>query len=460
MNVDHKIFTEMLMLRLVHALQGVIGEQQSAFLPGRLIDDSVGAVQQLIWNYDDKEDGIAFLFLDQEKAYDRVSHEFPWKSMSPLGIPALFIRWIQILYNGAKIRPFVNGYFGKPINVLSGVRQRDLISCPLFIIAIQALARRIAACPDITGVNLATMVLKTLMYADDTAIILRNQEEATLVKRILDLFSQASGSRINWDKSYLLRVGGCPEIHLGEIKTPTLEDPYEHLGIPVGTGEDHADVLRNYRAKIIAKCQETKDLWLRCFLSMKGRIQVANSLIMSRIRYQARFLDIRPYKEDFEREYWQMVWDGRQYKKGISRVQACKAYREGGAGAQDLEQIVKASVYPAVQRAIVFPDLPWAQLARCLFVDKAQTRTPIFYPAVRYPWTQWLCGNFSWPQDFRWFYLEWKSIMGKGRDECAHVEEPKTPEVLNKFFWYHHRIGKTPGAGAKKWGLRRVIIST
>ncbi|KAI1098727.1 hypothetical protein F4804DRAFT_114018 [Jackrogersella minutella] len=150
-----------------------------------------------------------------------------------------------------------------------------------------------------------------------------------------------------------------------------------------------------------------------------------------------------------------IIWDGRQYKKGISRIQACKPHQKGGAGAQDLDQIIKASVYSAVRRAILHPELPWAQLARCLFVDRAQTRTPIFYPAAKYPWTQWLCGNFSLPQDFRWFYLEWKSIMSNDRNGTAHIQEPSTKnEVLNTFFWYHHRMSRTPGAGAKRWGSR------
>ncbi|KAK8025380.1 Transposon TX1 uncharacterized protein [Apiospora arundinis] len=150
MNVGYKIFTEILMQRLVDNIGGVTGLQQSAFLPGRLIDDNIRAVQQAIWNYEgDPNDGLAFVFLDQEKAYDQ----------------------IKVLYENALTRPFVNGHFEDPIKVLSCVRQGNPISCPLFIITIEALARRIRTSEQLQGINLMNYeVLKELMYADDTTI--------------------------------------------------------------------------------------------------------------------------------------------------------------------------------------------------------------------------------------------------------------------------------------------------
>ena len=96
MNVDYKLFTDILMQRLVKALGEAIGIQQTAFLPGRIIDDNIRTIQGLIARHDKtdhafKREGIGVLFLDQEKAYDRVSHEFLWAVLDKLGIPLIFI---------------------------------------------------------------------------------------------------------------------------------------------------------------------------------------------------------------------------------------------------------------------------------------------------------------------------------------------------------------------------------
>ena len=44
MNTDYKLFTSILMRRLVRGLGDAIGLHQSAFIPGRLIDDNIRTV--------------------------------------------------------------------------------------------------------------------------------------------------------------------------------------------------------------------------------------------------------------------------------------------------------------------------------------------------------------------------------------------------------------------------------
>lgn len=122
MNVDYKIFTEILMQRLVRALGSAIGQHQSAFLPGRLIDDNVRTIQGIMAKHRGAEDDAAIAFLDQEKAYNRVSHEFLWAALERLGIPARSISWIKLLYTAAKIRIYINGHQSGVIQLRCGVR--------------------------------------------------------------------------------------------------------------------------------------------------------------------------------------------------------------------------------------------------------------------------------------------------------------------------------------------------
>ena len=75
MNVDVKILTKLLSMRLVPILPTIIHESQTAIY-GRNIGDNIHLVRDIIdlANSDDEEG--ALLFLDQEKAFDRVSHSF------------------------------------------------------------------------------------------------------------------------------------------------------------------------------------------------------------------------------------------------------------------------------------------------------------------------------------------------------------------------------------------------
>lgn len=55
-----------------------------------------------------------------------------------------------------------------------------------------------------------------------------------MIKKILNKFTKASGQKVNWNKSALMRVGMPPRVHMREVKMimPGEADPY--LGVPVG----------------------------------------------------------------------------------------------------------------------------------------------------------------------------------------------------------------------------------
>ena len=67
----------------------------------------------------------AFIFLDQEKAFDRVDHDFLYRTMSAFGIGDTFIQWVMQIYSTAVTRVKLNGFLTGPIPLMRGVRQGD-----------------------------------------------------------------------------------------------------------------------------------------------------------------------------------------------------------------------------------------------------------------------------------------------------------------------------------------------
>lgn len=143
--------------------------------PGRLIDDNPRTVQYLIAKYRTADEGIALVFLDQEKAYDRVSHKFMWKVLRRFGVSREFIDWIKALYKDARIKIFINGFLSSTIQVPSGVRQGDPLSCPLFVVVIEALARFIDSDPLIRGIQVGPQIIKTLQPGGGRSLMLDPQ---------------------------------------------------------------------------------------------------------------------------------------------------------------------------------------------------------------------------------------------------------------------------------------------
>ena len=107
-NVDIKILCKTLANRLIPILPDVIHTSQTAVY-GRRIDHTIHLIRDLIDLANKDDDTAAFIFIDQEKAFDRVNHNFLFKVMKSFAIGDNFINWIRILYSNASATVNVNG---------------------------------------------------------------------------------------------------------------------------------------------------------------------------------------------------------------------------------------------------------------------------------------------------------------------------------------------------------------
>ena len=93
---------------------------------------------QMIVNYTEVENLNGAL--DQEKAYDKIAHDYMWKVLSHCDFPPHFINTVQTLYAHTETVVIINGIRSSPFKVTRGVRQGDPLSCLLFNLAIEPLA--------------------------------------------------------------------------------------------------------------------------------------------------------------------------------------------------------------------------------------------------------------------------------------------------------------------------------
>ena len=150
--VDLKILTKALTNRLKKVLHSVIHYTQTA-VDGRKIDNTVHMLRDLIQLANIEDLPSAFIFLDQEKAFDRVNHDFLYKTMKAFRIGPAFIRWVRQIYSNASTRIKVKGFLSDNIPLNRGVRQ----GCPpplspiLYVLIIEILALQFRKNPDIVG---------------------------------------------------------------------------------------------------------------------------------------------------------------------------------------------------------------------------------------------------------------------------------------------------------------------
>ena len=151
LNVDVKILTRALSIRLKNVLHEIVHSDQQAFIKNRYIGNTVldfYTMAGAALNSDEDSNYIA-LSLDIEKAFDSISWDFLYTFMQRIGIPDPFIQWVKILHKGKELRIFNNGHGSGPIRVSNGLAQGCSLSPLLFILCMESLAHVVRASPNI-----------------------------------------------------------------------------------------------------------------------------------------------------------------------------------------------------------------------------------------------------------------------------------------------------------------------
>ena len=90
-----------------------------------------------------KNEAAAFIFLDQKKAFDRMSHSYMVKTLRHFGLGENFIQWVQIIYKNCNARVKVNGFISDSFKIERRVRQGCPLSSLLYVLCAETLSLEI-----------------------------------------------------------------------------------------------------------------------------------------------------------------------------------------------------------------------------------------------------------------------------------------------------------------------------
>ena len=142
--------------------------------------------------------------LDWEKAFDRVDWEFLKKIMTKLGFPKLIINWLMILYTNITSSCIINGNITKEFNIERGVRQGCPLSMLVYVLFQEPLYLAIQQNRKILAIETPDKESKTMGYADDTTICIRDDESLVETFKVINGFVRASNSKININPIWFL----------------------------------------------------------------------------------------------------------------------------------------------------------------------------------------------------------------------------------------------------------------
>lgn len=184
--------------------------------------------------------------LNMSKAYDRVEWDFLERAMEKIGFCRKFTKLVMGTVKTVSYAVLVNG---APTNVFipeRGLRQGDPLSPFLFLFcakAFSALLKKAEAQGRIHGTKVSREApeISHLFFADESILFTRATiEEAHAVKDVIHKYEQASGQRINLEKTEITCSSNVTVEKKKELAdclgVKSVEKHTKYLGLPTLIG--------------------------------------------------------------------------------------------------------------------------------------------------------------------------------------------------------------------------------
>lgn len=306
-NTDCKIYSRLWANRLASILPRLLHKDQAGFVKGRHAADNAMSLRAVLGHAATKNVPGAIVFLDQEKAYDRIARPYLVQVLHQFGFPPQVITALTASYEPTFAHILDNGQPLEGFSVNCGVRQGDPLAPLLFNIALEPFLQAIRT--HLQGIRLPWGQFIIGAYADDLHVGLAPTDVPTF-NRILQEYCFVSNSRININKSSILTLSlSNPSPHwLSSLPYP-LHPPTEPIRVlgyklqlnPSGISDDWQSLFTKIKA--------STQLMANRNCSLVGRSLLVKALIFSKLWYFGRMSSPSSQMlRNIRNLGWNMVW--------------------------------------------------------------------------------------------------------------------------------------------------------
>ncbi len=270
-NTDYKILAYILTNHLQPHLSALISSQQTAYMKGCFIGTNIRSVQDFIYFLVVNGKDHVVLFLAFKKAFDSVSHHFLFLLLEHIGLPALYIECICIMYSNASSVLWHKNWLTPKFSLGRGVWQGYPLSCHLFNLVGQVLLYSMRDC----GLFQWWTKLGDLdsQYADDIALLVENCNSLPKIIEYIQWVGKFTSLKLNLDKmiAFTPHLQGRYIVHGIQMSN----EPVKYLGVFLGVGDlttmNFEKPLHQAHAKIRS--------WNACNLTLQARVVVVKTYL-------------------------------------------------------------------------------------------------------------------------------------------------------------------------------------
>ena len=284
LNTDYKIIEKTIANKMIPALEHIIHKDQRGFMKDRRISVNIRKMLDIMHQTEKEDLEAVVLSLDFVKCFDKCSFSILHGSLEFFDFGQIVKEWTKLLYQDFTVKIQNNGHFSKEIQINKGVHQGGCCSSIYFLVIAEILALSLRHNQEIEGITFNDIRNLLNQFADDMDIFSINKEKSIRnIFQELESFKSQSGFTVSYEKTTLYRIGSLR--HSDAQLYNMSEYVWSNRDITVlGVTIAHEDLIEKNYAPLMQKVSNTLNSWQNRGLSLKGKIQVVNTLTGTRGR--------------------------------------------------------------------------------------------------------------------------------------------------------------------------------
>ena len=196
-----KMYANILEQRTRYKVEHLLSEAQVGFRKGRGCTDTIFALRQLSEKIIEYNKELNLVFVDQEKAFDRVNRNKLWETLEEYNVRGQLLDNIRAIYTNSMSAVRTQDGLTEWFGVTSGVRQGCVLPPLLFNVYMDKITREANPNPE---------DLNEMLFADDQSLI--HEKEGELQEHTNSLNTQCENfdMKISISKTETMKVSRTP----------------------------------------------------------------------------------------------------------------------------------------------------------------------------------------------------------------------------------------------------------
>ena len=217
-----------------------ISEEQFGFMPGKGTTDAIFILRQTMEKYNEKGKELHLVFIDLEKAYDRVPRQEVWRCMREKGVSEKYVRVVNDMYREATTQVRSSVGTTEKFEVKVGLHQGSALSPYIFDMIM-----------DVIVAEVKDEVPWSVLFADDIVLVATSKEEAEMKLELWRRALEERGLKISRAKTEYMWMNGVDQSETISLQAAGVKrvKSFKYLGSCIAdSGDMDAEVSHRIQA--------------------------------------------------------------------------------------------------------------------------------------------------------------------------------------------------------------------